>query len=125
VRTPRTIAHSLAIGSPADGNAVLALSRASAGAVVSAPDAEVVAAIRGAAEHEGIFVEPAAGVTLACLARLASDAALRADDLVVAYLTGNGFKTPEVVPAPEDRRLRISPRLADFERAFPQPVEVA
>ena len=125
VRSPRTVAHSLAIGSPADGNAVLSLSRASGGAVVSADDEEIVAAIRGAAEQEGIFVEPAAGVTLAGLARLARGGALDADDLVVAYLTGNGFKTPEVVPAPAERRVRIGARLADFEREFPEPVEVA
>src|SRR5919204_35692 len=77
------------------------------------------------AEQEGIFVEPAAGVTLAGLAALARGGALDADDLVVAYLTGNGFKTPEVVPAPAGRRVRIGARLADFEREFPEPVEVA
>ena len=125
VRTPRTIAHSLAIGAPADGNAVLALSRDSGGAVVSADDDAIVAAIRTVAEGEGIFVEPAAGVTLACLARLAREGAIEPDDLVVAYLTGNGFKTPEVVPAPENRRIRIGARLDDFERAFPQALEVA
>jgi threonine synthase len=125
VRVPRTIAHALAIGAPADGNAVLALSRASGGSVVAAGDDDIVRAIGTVAEQEGIFVEPAGGVTLAALARLAESGALRGDDVVVAYLTGNGFKTPEVVSAPTDRRVRIGAQLGDFERAFPQPVEVA
>ena len=125
VRTPRTIAHSLAIGAPADGNASIVLARGSGGRVVAADDDEIVAAIRATAEREGIFVEPAGGVTLAGLARLAHDGAFARDDVVVAYLTGNGFKTPEVVPAPEERRVRIAPRLAEFEAAFPELVEVA
>src|ERR671936_702915 len=48
VRSPRTVAHSLAIGSPADGNAVLSLSRASGGAVVLADHEGMLATIRGA-----------------------------------------------------------------------------
>src|SRR6266498_1805818 len=52
LRPPDTIAHSLAIGAPADGNASLALARSSGGAVEAAADNEIVDAIRLVAETE-------------------------------------------------------------------------
>jgi threonine synthase len=120
VRAPATIAHSLAIGTPADGNRALAIARETGGGVEGTPDDEIIAAIRLVAETEGIFVEPAAGVTLAALARLARTGALDPDGTVVAYLTGNGFKTPEVALPAEDVSRSIAPTLAAFEAAVPQ-----
>ncbi|MHB8632043.1 MAG: threonine synthase, partial [Candidatus Limnocylindria bacterium] len=120
VRRPATIAHSLAIGTPADGNQALAIARDSAGAVESATDDEIIEAIRLVALTEGIFVEPAAGVTLAALARLARSGAIDRDATVVAYLTGNGFKAPEVALPARDAPISIAPTLAAFEAAEPQ-----
>ncbi len=117
VRRPDTIAHSLAIGAPADGNRALEIARESGGAVEAAPDDEIIAAIRLVAETEGIFVEPAAGVTLAALTRLARSGALDPDRIVVAYLTGNGFKTPDVALPARNAQVAIAPTLAAFEAA--------
>jgi threonine synthase len=122
VRAPATIAHSLAIGTPADGNRALAIARETGGGVEGTPDDEIIAAIRLVAETEGIFVEPAAGVTLAALARLARTGALDPDGTVVAYLTGNGFKTPEVALPAEDVSRSIAPTLAAFEASVPDRV---
>jgi threonine synthase len=119
VRRPATIAHSLAIGTPADGNEVLAIARDSAGAVDAATDDEIIDAIRLVAETEGIFVEPAAGVTLAALARLAQSGTIDPDGSIVAYLTGNGFKTPEVALPVHGAQISIAPSLAAFEASMP------
>jgi len=119
VRRPATIAHSLAIGTPADGNQVLAIARDSAGAVEAATDDEIIDAIRLVAETEGIFVEPAAGVTLAALARLARSGTIDPDGTVVAYLTGNGFKTPEVALPAHAPQMSIAPTVAAFEASMP------
>jgi threonine synthase len=119
IRRPDTIAHSLAIGTPADGNAALRMARDSGGSVVGVSDAEIVDAIRLGAETEGIFVEPAGGVTLASLARLARSGALDPDATVVAYLTGNGYKAPDVVRSTGDPAIRIAPTYAAFEAAVP------
>ncbi len=118
VRAPATIAHSLAIGTPADGNRALAIVRETGGAIAVAPDEEIVAAIRLVAETEGIFVEPAAGVTVAGLVRLARSGTLDPGGTVVAYLTGNGFKTPDVAAAGDVLR-SIAPTLAAFEASMP------
>jgi len=120
VRTPATIAHSLAIGTPADGNRALTIARESGGAVEGTTDDQIVAAIRLVAETEGIFVEPAAGVTVAALAQLARSGAIDPDGTVVAYLTGNGFKTPEVALRTRDAPIAIAPTLAAFELAEAQ-----
>ncbi len=127
VRTPTTIAHSLAIGSPADGDATLALARGSGGAALSATDDEIVEAIHLVARTEGLFVEPAAGTTLACLARLARSGTLDPDACVVAYVTGNGFKTPEALGDVRAAAVRIPPRFEAFEAALPseEAVQVA
>ncbi len=127
VRTPSTVAHSLAIGSPADGNAALAVARATGASVVAVGDDEIRGAIGLVARTEGIFVEPAGGTTAAALVRLARSGALRPGATVVAYLTGNGFKTPEAVDLRDARRVRIAPRLGELDAALPERdlVEVA
>ncbi|MBM4434030.1 MAG: threonine synthase [Chloroflexi bacterium] len=127
VRTPRTIAHSLAIGAPADGNAALALARATEASIVASDDDAIRDAILRVARSEGIFVEPAGGVTVAALVQLARSGALARDAVVVVYLTGNGFKTPDAVDTSGARRVRVAPRLDAFDAALPERdlVEVA
>jgi threonine synthase len=119
VRTPTTIAHSLAIGSPADGNAALTLARSTGAKIVAADDDAIREGIGIVARTEGVFVEPAGGTTIAALAQLARRGDLRRDEVVVAYLTGNGFKTPEAVDVSGATRVRISARLSAFEEALP------
>src|SRR5207247_2975911 len=67
---PNTIAHSIAIGNPADGPYVLECVRASGGWGEAATDEEILQAIHLLAETEGIFAEPAAGTTLAVCRKL-------------------------------------------------------
>jgi threonine synthase len=92
---PDTIAKSLAIGSPADGEAALRAVRASSGSIATATDAEIIEAIRLLARTEGIFAETAGGVTIASLAKLAQSGVVRHDERVVACITGTGLKTIE------------------------------
>jgi threonine synthase len=119
VDRPDTIAHALAIGAPADGNAVLDIARRSGGAVEAATDDEIRDAISLTARTSGIYVEPAGGTTVAALVRLAERGLLPRDGTVVAYLTGNGFKTPGVITLDEDAVVRIPPRLDAFDDALP------
>lgn len=124
VKRPHTVAHALAIGSPADGNLVLEIARRTGGAVAAASDDEIRAAIGLVARTAGIFVEPAGGTTVAALVQLAERGLLPRDGTVVAYLTGNGFKTPDAVPLDEERVVRIPARLDAFESALPETREL-
>src|SRR5207249_1126966 len=59
VRDPVTIARSLAIGAPADGDGSVEIIRASGGSAGSVSDAEVVDACALLASTEGVLAEPA------------------------------------------------------------------
>jgi threonine synthase len=115
---PDTIAKSVAIGDPADGPYALDVVRASGGAIDSVTDAEIIEGIRLLARTEGIFAETAGGVTIATLAKLAASGVVRADERVVAYVTGNGLKTLDAVAADCRPTALIRPTLDAFSAAF-------
>jgi threonine synthase len=111
---PKTIAKSLAIGDPADGLYALDVVRESGGAIGSVSDAEIVDAIRLLARTEGIFAETAGGVTIATLAKLAAQGVVRADERVVALVTGVGLKTLDPLADVCRPTATIAPTLEDF-----------
>jgi threonine synthase len=115
---PSTIAKSLAIGNPADGYFALDTVRSSGGAFAAVTDDEIVESTRLLARTEGIFAETAGGVTIATLKRLAADGVIRADERVVAYITGHGLKTLEAVSAVSAPTATITPTLDAFHDAF-------
>lgn len=114
---PQTIAHSLAIGAPADGRYAIAAVRSSGGHIHAVTDEEVVDSIALLAQTEGIFTEPAGGVTVAVLRSLAAAGALDPDGTTVAYITGMGLKTLDAVSATVPASVRIRPTLRAFEEA--------
>jgi threonine synthase len=115
VPKPKTIAKSLAIGTPADGYYAVNVVRPSGGACEDASDEEIIEGIRLLAETEGIFAETAGGVTVACAKKLIAQGKIPANESAVLCITGHGLKTAEAVaphlPAP---RL-INPSLREFE----------
>ena len=77
---------------PPDGNLVLEALRDSQGWAVSVADAATYQAQAELAKREGLFVEPAAAVTWAAIKADRQRARLKSEDVVVAVLTGVGFK---------------------------------
>lgn len=114
---PQTIAHSLAIGTPADGRYAIAAARATGGLIEAVSDEEIVEGMTLLARTEGIFTETAGGVTIATLRRLAAAGALDPDGVTVAYITGMGLKTLEAVSDTLPAAVRIRPTLRAFEQA--------
>jgi threonine synthase len=115
VPKPKTIAKSLAIGTPADGYYAVNAVKSTGGACEDVTDEEIIAGIRLLAETEGIFAETAGGVTTACAKKLIESGRIPANESAVLCITGHGLKTAEAVaphlPAP---RL-INPSLREFE----------
>jgi threonine synthase len=91
---PATVARSLAIGNPADGDKAVATARRTGGEIHAVPEEEVGANMSLLAEHAGVFGETATGVSLGALRRAVENAQLGADDRVVLVVTGDGLKTP-------------------------------
>ena len=92
---PRTIAKSIAIGNPADGYYVIRVVNQTGGWAASAPDPEILDAVKLLARTEGIFTEPAGGTTLACAIRLIESGRIPRDEPICVCITGNGLKTIE------------------------------
>ena len=118
VRQPDTIAKSLAIGNPADGNYSLEVARQTNGVIQSVTDAETVEGIKLLACTEGIFTEAAGGVTIATLQKLATSSVIGEDEVTVAYVTGNGLKTQEAVDGHVSVTVTIDPTIGSFEDAM-------
>jgi threonine synthase len=112
---PNTIAKSIAIGNPADGYQVLQTVRATGGSGTAVSDEQIVGAIRLLAETEGIFTEPAGGTTLAGTIDLIRRGIIGADETVVVCVTGNGYKTAEVVAGQLSEPVRLSRAFKEFE----------
>lgn len=111
VENPDTVAKSLAIGEPGDGLYALKKVRKYNGYAEEASDKEIIDAIKLLAQSEGIFTEPAGGVSVAVLKRLVEDGKIDRDERVVCYITGNGLKTPEVVLESLPRPIVVKPDL--------------
>ena len=94
---PRTVARSLAIGNPADGDLAVATAKASAGAVYAVPEEEVGENMALLAETSGVFGETAAGVTLGALREAVRRGEVGERDTVVLLVTGDGLKTPQPI----------------------------
>jgi threonine synthase len=115
-----TIAKSIAIGSPSDGSFVVNIARETGGVVEAVSEQEIVDSIRLLARTEGIFTEPAGGVTIGVLAKLARAGRWRGDELIVAYVTGHGLKAPEAVngKAAGGRRIEIDASMKAFREVM-------
>ena len=97
VENPDTIAKSLAIGDPGDGRYVLKRLKQYHGYAEESNNKEILDAILLLAQTEGIFTEPAGGVSVAVLKKMVDDGKIDKNDTTVCYVTGNGLKTTESI----------------------------
>lgn len=77
---------------PPDGDLALLALRESGGWAVSIDDAATYRAQAELAGREGLFVEPAAAITLAAVRKDRQSGRLGGDERVACWLTGSGFK---------------------------------
>lgn len=114
---PNTVASSIAIGNPADGYYALRVARQSGGGACAATDEELMAGVKLLAQTEGIFAEAAGGVVIACLKKLAASGIIKRNELTVAFITGAGPRTQEIV-ADTVQPMSIRPSIESFEEAL-------
>ena len=121
---PNTIAKSLAIGNPADGFQVVRVVRETGGAGAMVSDEEILDAVQLLARTEGVFTEAAGGTTLAATRALINRGVIKSSESVVICITGNGYKTADVMFDRVARPTQIGRRLADFERAIGAQIDI-
>ena len=94
---PASIARSLAIGNPADGELALATAKRTNGDILVTPEDEIGLNMALLAETTGVFGETAAGVTLGALREAVRRGLIGDDERVVLLVTGDGLKTPDPI----------------------------
>ena len=112
VENPDTVAKSLAIGDPGDGRYVLKRLKQYNGIAQESNNKETLDAILLLARTEGIFTEPAGGVSVAVLKKMVEDGQIDKDETTVCYVTGNGLKATESIMEVLSRPQVMQPDLA-------------
>jgi threonine synthase len=115
---PDTIARSLAIGAPADGFFALQVARQTGGHIEWCTEQEIREGITLLASTEGVFTETAGGVTIANLKRMVDQGIVRPGEEVVAYVTGNGYKTIDALEGFIEPSYHVAPDLDEFLAAL-------
>ena len=94
---PSSIARSLAIGNPADGELAVQTARRTQGDIHVTPEDEIGVNMALLAETSGVFGETAAGVTLGALREAVRRGQISEGDRIVMLVTGDGLKTPDPI----------------------------
>jgi len=94
---PSSIARSLAIGNPADGELAVETARSTNGDIHVTPEDEIGVNMALLAETTGVFGETAAGVTLGALREALRRGQIAEGERVVMLVTGDGLKTPDPI----------------------------
>jgi len=117
-KSPKTIAHSILVGSPPTGLPALRAIRQSGGIALDVTEEEMLSAQRLLGSNEGIFAEPASAATIAALNKLVENGKMDKSDHVVCVITGTGLKEPEVFPLLYEKPKIIEPTLEDLKRTL-------
>ncbi|MDY6780861.1 MAG: threonine synthase, partial [Halobacteria archaeon] len=112
-----TLAHSLAIGNPADGFYAKDAVLETGGYAADPDDDAIIEGIKLLARTEGIFTEPAGGTTVAGLKQLVEEGRVHEDETVVVDITGNGLKAEETISDYVSVPESIEASIEEFERS--------
>ena len=119
VENPDTVAKSLAIGDPGDGRYVLKRLKQFNGIAEESNNKEILDAILLLAKTEGIFTEPAGGVSISILQKMAEQGKIDKNDKVVCYVTGNGLKATESIMQVLPQPTVYKPNINEISAAVP------
>jgi threonine synthase len=92
-----TLAHGLRVPKALGDFLILRALRESHGAGIAVSEQEIVQGVKDASATEGMFMAPEGGACVAALRKLKASGHLSADDTVVLFNTGTGFKYVETM----------------------------
>ncbi|MCX6348177.1 MAG: pyridoxal-phosphate dependent enzyme, partial [Candidatus Aureabacteria bacterium] len=111
-----TIADSISVDLPRDGEAAVKAVRESKGTAVTASDEEILKAIITIARGAGIFSEPAGSTAFAGLEKLRAQGKVKDDETVVCLVTGNGLKDVASAMKVAGEPTPVAPNLAALKK---------
>ncbi len=95
-----TIAPGIMVVKPFADFLILRALRATRGWAVGVPDAEILDAMRWVNRHEGLFLSPEGGATIAAVRRMVREGQLGPASRVVVFNTATGLRYPHLVDGP-------------------------
>jgi threonine synthase len=104
-----TIADSISAGLPRDRAKALRAVRATDGAFVAVPDADILAAMAPLAGATGVFAEPAAAAVYAGAQHAVQSGYIHPEETALLLLTGNGLKDVRRAQQAVGEALRVPP----------------
>jgi len=113
---PNTIADSISVGRPRNGEMAISHIRASNGFVELVPDEQILEAMRILARRTGIFAEPAGAAAFAGLLKMSREKRLKSDEIVVVLVTGSGLKDIDSALKAVKKPHYIKPNLKEVKK---------
>lgn len=95
IDNPKTVADSICVGYPRNGNMALKFAREYNGNFISVSDEEILSAIPLLGKLTGIFGEPAGVTPLAGLIKMKKEGKIDENEKIVVIVSGNGLKDIE------------------------------
>ncbi|HAH08386.1 MAG TPA: threonine synthase [Elusimicrobia bacterium] len=111
-----TLADSISVSLPRDGEAAVKALKESKGYAVSVTDEEILAAMRETARRESVFAEPAGAASVAGLRKAAAKGLVKPSDKTVVVVTGNGLKDVASAMKAVGKPHLIEPDIRELEK---------
>lgn len=112
-----TVADSISVDLPRDGDMAVRAVRESKGLAVTVRDEDILEAIPLLARSCGIFAEPAGATSIAGLKKLAREGTIGGNERIVCLVTGNGLKDVDTAMRIAGKTISIAPELSDLKKA--------
>lgn len=112
-----TIADSISVDVPRDGEMAVRAVRESGGMAVAVSDEEILDSITLLARTCGVFAEPAGATSIAGLRKLAAGGKIKGTERVVCLVTGSGLKDIDSARKVAGRPISIDPTMDSFREA--------
>jgi len=111
-----TVADSISVDLPRDGEAAVKAVKESKGAGVLVSDEKILQSILTIARGAGIFAEPAGATAYAGLEKMREEGTIGDDETVVCLVTGNGLKDVKSAIKVAGNPVSIQPTLDSFRQ---------
>ncbi|NPC94049.1 threonine synthase [Bacillus sp. WMMC1349] len=96
IEHPETVATAIRIGNPASWKQAVNAANESNGKIAAVSDEEILSAYQLLAKEEGVFAEPGSCASIAGIIKQLKTNEIQPGTKVVAVLTGNGLKDPNI-----------------------------
>ncbi|MCK5094331.1 MAG: threonine synthase [Spirochaetes bacterium] len=111
-----TIADSIAVRFPHDGEAAIKAIKESGGFSISVSDEQIIQAIPELAREASVFGEPAGVTPLAALQKAVRNDLIKHDEKVIVLITGSGLKDINSAMKSVGKPLEIKPEMRELEK---------